>query len=168
MTQFPTSTTVPAGLSVALYKGTRPGLDGLYNRVGRMLDRGPYSHCEMVFSNGISASSSFLDHGVRIKGIGYSSIGHWDFMPIADPSGAMEAAAWAWFYSHMGAPYDVLGNIRFAFGFARDSFDKWFCSEAVMAALGYDEPWRYGPSGAATALKHDFKTKMIEVPPNGN
>ena len=46
---------------LALYKHTRPGLQGVYSRLVRLVDRGPYSHCELVFSNGLSASSSFID-----------------------------------------------------------------------------------------------------------
>lgn len=159
--------TVPPGLAVALYKGTRPGLAGLYNRLGRYLDGGPYSHCELIFTDRMSASASFLDHGVRFKPIGYSSVGFWDFLPVPDADGSAERFARSWFEFHDGMPYDVWGNIRFGIGFARESSRAWFCSEAVMSALGYHETWRYGPSGAATALLHDFKTKMIEVPTNG-
>ena len=155
--------TVPPGLVVALYKGTRPGVAGLYNRLGRYLDAGPYSHTELVFSDRISASSSFMDGGVRSKLIGYSSVGNWDFLPIPDPAGAIERRARGWFEFHDAMPYDVMGNVRFGIGFARQSESKWFCSEALMSALGYDEAWRYGPSGGATLLKHDFKTTIIEV-----
>lgn len=160
----PTNPTVPPGMSVALFKGIRPGIEGLYNRLGRFLDRGPYSHCEVVFSNGISASSSFIDHGVRFKGIGYSSVGNWDFLPVPDPSGLLESFAWSWFCRHVGQPYDVMGNLRFATNFASHSEACWFCSEASMAALGFPEAWRYGPSGAATELRHHFNTTIVEIP----
>ncbi len=159
--------TVPPGLCVALFKGTRPGLEGLYNRLGRYLDGGPYSHCELIFTERDSASASFLDHGVRFKDIGYSSVGNWDFLPVPDPDGSTERFARSWFEFHAGMKYDIWGNIRFGIGFARESRHAWFCSEAVMAALGYHETWRYGPSGAATALLHDFKTQIIKVTQNG-
>ena len=35
---------------IAFYKGTRPGIAGLYNRLGRLLDHGPYSHAELVLA----------------------------------------------------------------------------------------------------------------------
>lgn len=155
--------TVPQGLCVALYKGTRPGMAGIYNRIGRYLDRGPYSHCEVLFSNRVSGSSSFLDHGVRFKDIGYSSVGNWDFLPIPDPTGAIEVAAWDWMTQHVGAAYDVMGNLRFATNFARDDEDKWFCSEAKMSMFGFPEAYRFGPSGGATILQYHFKSKIIEV-----
>src|SRR3546814_7608950 len=40
---------------------------GIYSRVTRLVDGGPYSHCELVFSDGLSASASFIDGGVRFK-----------------------------------------------------------------------------------------------------
>ena len=135
-------------MKVALYKGTRPGLQGIYSRITRWLDCGPYSHVELVFSDGTSASSSFIDGGVRFKTITYNPA-HWDFIEV--PS-YRENAARYWFREHCGQPYDLWGNVRFMFGFVRDSKSKWFCSEAVMAALGYREAYRYGPSGMAEVL----------------
>lgn len=153
--------TVPRGFCLALYKGTRPGLPGLYNRLGRFLDRGPYSHTELIFSSGLSGSASFLDKGVRTKQINYSSVGNWDFLPIPDPTAKIEAVALAWHRKHDGLPYDVWGNIRFATNFVKDSTDKWFCSEANLAALGIPEAYRYGPSGAASIMQILYKTDII-------
>ena len=139
-------------MKVALYRATRPGVEGLYSRITRWLDRGPYSHVELVFSDGISASSSYIDGGVRFKAITYNS-DHWDFIEV--PS-YRENAARHWFREHCGQPYDLWGNVRFAIGFARDSKGAWFCSEAVMAALGFSEAYRYGPNGMAVLLKNVF------------
>ena len=52
-------------MRTAFYKGTRPGWQGIYSRAVRVIDRGPYSHCELVFSDGLSASASYIDGGVR-------------------------------------------------------------------------------------------------------
>ena len=135
-------------MKLALYKSTRPGWQGFYSRLVRWLDGGPYSHCELVFSDGVSASASYLDSGVRFKIIDFKPA-HWDFIDVPD---ALEDSARDWFRSHVGQPYDLWGNVRFAFGFARESKGKWFCSEAVMAALGYSEAYRYGPSGMVDVL----------------
>lgn len=139
-------------MKVALYKGTRPGLQGLYSRITRWIDQGPYSHCELVFSDGVSASASYIDGGVRFKSIDYNPA-HWDFIEVPD---YREGAARDWFRAHCGEPYDLWGNVRFVFGFARESKGKWFCSEAVMAALGYKEAYRYGPNGMAMLLRNLF------------
>lgn len=140
-------------MKLASYKGTRPGTEGLSNRIGRFLDRGPYSHSELVFSDGWSASSSFIDGGVRFKRIGYSTPDAWDFLDLPNYS---ELATRAWFIEHLGKPYDIWGNVRFFCGLARDSRDKWFCSESCAAALGWLEPFRYGPNGLYQVLKHDL------------
>ena len=156
---------VPYGLVAAFYKGTRKDLwplGGMYSRVGRYLDRGPYSHCELKFSDGVSVSSTLMGSpkGVRAKAIEYTNTDNWDFMPIPDPEAKIEVAAWDWFEKHQGKAYDVWGNIRFASNFARDDADKWFCSEALMAMLGFSEAYRYGPSGAAGVLARFFNTRI--------
>lgn len=130
-------------MQIAFYKGTRPGLQGLYSRLTRWVDRGPYSHCELIFRDGMSGSASFIDGGVRLKLIDYSS-DHWDFVDLPDH---LEDAARQWFNEHSGAGYDLLGNLRFIFFMARESKKDWFCNEAVAAALGFIEPWRHGPNG---------------------
>lgn len=138
-------------MKLALYKGTRPGFQGLYSRLARWLDGGSYSHCELVFGDGVSASSSYIDGGVRFKIIDYGDTDHWDFIDLPD---ALEDSARDWFRIHAGQPYDLWGNVRFAFGFARESKGAWFCSEAVMAALGFKEAYRYGPSGMVDVVNN--------------
>lgn len=135
---------------IAFYKGTRPGVAGLYNRLGRLLDHGPYSHCELIFSDGMSGSASFMDGGVRIKYIGYSSVDCWDFV---DLPAQYEADARKWFEQHHGAAYDLMGNVNALLGFVPHSSDKWFCSESIAEALGLNEGWRYKPNGLAAVLK---------------
>ena len=135
-------------MRAAFYKGTRPGLQGIYSRAVRLIDRGPYSHCELVFSDGISASSSWMDGGVRLKRIEYNPQ-HWDFIELP---AHLEPAARAWFESHKGEPYDLLGNLRFVFFLVKESEDGWFCNEALAAALGILQGWRLGPNGLASIL----------------
>lgn len=135
-------------LVVALYKSQRPGVAGLYNRFVRFWEQGSYSHCELVFSDGMSASSSFEDGGIRFKKIEYSP-DRWDLVEI-DPS--LEHAAREWFGTHQGKKYDILGNIRFCLGFLGHSRNRYFCSEAVASALGLQDPWRFGPNGLSAVL----------------
>jgi len=144
-------------MQAAFYKATRPGLPGIYNRLVRAFEGGPYSHCEIVFSDGDSASSSFMDRGVRFTGPGYKhgginfASGNWDVYPLPPE---LENAARAWFESHDGKAYDLRGNVRFIWPWGnRDSRDKWFCSEAILAALGVPEPWRFGVNAAAAVCR---------------
>lgn len=135
-------------MRAAFYKGTRPGLQGIYGRAVRLIDRGPYSHCELVFYDGISASSSWMDGGVRLKRIEYNPQ-HWDFIELP---AHLEPAARVWFEAHKGEPYDLLGNLRFAFFLVKESPEGWFCSEAMAASLGILQGWRLGPNGLASIL----------------
>lgn len=136
-------------MRAAFYKATRPGVQGLYSRAVRWIDRGPYSHCELVFSDGLSGSASYIDGGVRFKRIAYDN-DHWDFIDLPD---AAEPFARDWFRANDGAPYDLMGNVRFVLPWLSDSERGWFCSEALGAALGWKEPWRYGPNGAAAMAR---------------
>jgi hypothetical protein len=134
--------------SAAFYKSTRPGLAGIYNRLIRWWDNGKYSHCELIFSDGRAASASYLDGGVRFKQIDFRPE-RWDFILLPD---YMEDQARQWFIDHEGDKYDLIGNLRFALDFLPDNKNKWFCSEALAAAIGISEPWRLGPNGLAAVL----------------
>lgn len=139
---------VDKSFRVALYKGTRPGVPGIYNRAVRAWERGPYSHCEMIFSDGLAASSSFEDGGVRFKDIQFDTE-RWDFIGLpAD----LERSARDWFKDHEGEGYNLMGNVNHIVGFIPGSKGKSFCSEAVAASLGVPEPWRYGPNALASIL----------------
>ncbi len=114
---------------------------GLFNRGVRVWDRTPYSHGELIFSDGMSGSSSFVDGGVRLKKIIYSS-DRWDFFKV---EGKDEATARQWFIDHAGQPYDVAGITGCVIGPIPEDKNKSFCTEAIMAALGYSDPWRFRP-----------------------
>lgn len=137
-----------SGFRVAMYKGTRSGMPGLYNRAVRAWERGPYSHCEMIFSDGKAASSSFEDGGVRFKDIAFDTA-RWDFVTLpAD----RERHARDWFVDHEGESYNLMGNLNQIIGFIPAARNKSFCSEAIAAALGIPEAWRYGPNILAATL----------------
>lgn len=136
-------------LRAAFYKGTRPGIPGIYNRAVRAWERGPYSHVELVFSGDIAASSSFMDGGVRFKQIDFDPV-KWDFIELPE---ALAPQARKWFIDHEGEPYDLLGNLHLVIGFIPEWRGKSFCSEAVAASLGYSDPWRFGPNALYSVLE---------------
>lgn len=135
-------------MRAAFYKGTRPGIQGLYSRAVRLWTKSLYSHCELIFSEGMAASSSYLDGGVRFKPIEFDPE-HWDFVDLPPH---LERAAWAWFFAHQGQGYDLIGNVHFIVGPVGDAKNLWFCSESIAAALGLPDPWRYDPGTLASAL----------------
>ncbi|MRW86774.1 hypothetical protein GJ698_22135 [Pseudoduganella sp. FT26W] len=146
----------PAGFHVAFYKGTRPGLSGIYSRAVRGWEGGRYSHCELVFSDGVSASASFVDGGVRFKRIEYDPA-NWEYLPLP---AALEGEARQWFAEHEGEAYDILGNVHFVIGFVPQARRKKFCSEAVGAALGVPDAWRFGPNALSALLLY-----LVDPPP---
>jgi hypothetical protein len=133
---------------IAFYKSTHTGLPGIYNRLVRWWTKGIYSHCELLFSDGICASSSYMDGGVRFKQIDLD-ITKWDFVRVPDH---LEVNARLWFKMHQGDRYDLLGNLHFVIGAVSDDKNKWFCSEAVASALGIKEAWRFSPNELAAIL----------------
>ena len=141
---------------VAFYKGTRPGIHGIYNRGVRGVTHGPHSHCELIFNNGESASSSFADGGVRFKRISYSTLSNWDFVHIPD---SLEANARKWFEDHEGEGYDLLGNVHFLIPLVRDSKNKSCCSEALSASLGIRDAWRFNPNDLYAILNSFYKVE---------
>jgi hypothetical protein len=143
-------------MKAAFYCGTRKGVNGLYSRGVRYIEKNRFSHCELVFSDGLSASASFIDGGVRFKDITYNTT-DWVFV---DVSWADEKKARAYFVSHQNAEYDLKGNLHFLFGVFGDSSGKKFCSEAVAEALGLDEAWLLAPNALYHVLT--FINKQIE------
>lgn len=134
-------------MKIAFYKGR----ERLFNRFVSWWTFGPYSHCEAVLELGhglagpvLCWSSSWMDSGVRSK-VMVLNPAHWDIMdvPEADMTSALR-----WFNGHEGEGYDVLGLLSTSLPI-RHSRRRWFCSEAVGAAIGVKEPWRFDPNGLA-------------------
>lgn len=134
-------------MRVALYTSTRPGIQGLSNRLIRWWTRSPYSHCELIFSSGISASSSFIDGGVRFKHIVFNPA-HWDFIDVAGD----ESSARQWFLDREDAKYDVLGIVGFVMGFIGHDKNKYTCGESIAGALGFADPERFAPALLAAVI----------------
>jgi hydroxymethylpyrimidine pyrophosphatase-like HAD family hydrolase len=135
-------------MKAAFYKSTQPGVAGIYNRAVRWWTRGQYSHVELVFGDGVSASSSFTEGGVRFKTIVYNP-DKWDFIDLPDE---LEEAARTWFKENEGKKYDLLGNAHFIFGFIAADQNKYFCSEAIASSLGITDAWRFEPNVLAAVL----------------
>lgn len=94
-------------------------------------------------------SSSFMDHGVRIKRIPIND-SHWDFLELDDATPEMWEAA----INMVGTSYDILGLVGFVVSRVADDRNKMFCSEFVMWFLGFDDPWRFNPNTAYSVIKN--------------
>jgi hypothetical protein len=140
-------------MKVAFYKATRPGYQGIFNRLVRWWTNGPYSHCEAVLNetvNGESlcASSSFIDGGIRLKKIVLDPA-KWDFEEF--PANPLIVAGW--FGQRINEKYDSIWLFGFIWRRADGHKSRWGCSESVAAALGFSEAWRFDPSTLASVLR---------------
>lgn len=141
-------------MKAAFYKSTHHSISGIYNILVRWWTQSPYSHCELVFSNGVSASASFLDGGVRFKQIEYDPA-KWDFIDLGDDP-KLEQKAMDYFTKHLGEGYSIRGNLRFLFGFIKVSRKKKFCSWALGESVGVPEADRYYPGILYGTLKYKY------------
>lgn len=152
-------------MKIAFYKGTHKGLYGIFNRLVRWWTRGPYSHAELIFAEPqhskahLCFTSSFLDGGVRGKLIELDEA-KWDVVEL-NSENFNAARAYAWFQINLGLKYDVMGIFGAVVRSVEDDRDKYFCSEAIAAALGLSEPWRYDPNTLYAALKKSTETDKL-------
>lgn len=139
-------------MRAAFYKGRKPGIAGIFDVAVHHWEDGCYAHVELVFADGSSASSTFLDGGVRFTKPGDIDFtaDDWDFIELV---GFDEASARAWFEQHVGDKYDVWGDARFVCGLIHQRPHEEFCSEAVGAALELEDAWRFDPNALACALR---------------
>jgi hypothetical protein len=142
-------------MKLAMYKG--PASDPLHKLshwFTCLWTRSKYSHCELVFNGSgimapksLCASSSARDGGVRLKYIDLTS-GHWDVYELPQFDALDEAEARAWFYAKAdrSAGYDWFGLLWFVLPIkAFNNPRRWFCSEAVAAALDLPKPHKLHP-----------------------
>jgi hypothetical protein len=147
-------------MHLASYKGPATGL--LHRTTHWLITRlkpkswAPYvpadcSHNELVFDivDGMAecASSSARDGGVRFKQIDIFS-SRWDVKPLPQYDDNAELSALWWFIEHEGEGYDYLGVAAFIKTlpkFVSEVWNRWFCSEAIAAALGIANPASLSP-----------------------
>jgi len=132
-------------MRVAFYKGRKR----LFNRLVSWWTLGPYSHVELVFENGESVSSSFMDGGVRYKRIQFNSA-NWDFINIEGKFDEREIRLRV--DDFLDTKYDWLGLIGFVVRRVQQDRKKMFCSEFVLTLLNYNDPWRFEPNTAYCAM----------------
>lgn len=166
---------------LASYKSTRPGLQGIANRIIRLRLRGPYSHTEVVFEPGDGVDHLMPDgscapdaHGalwcassVAAEALPAHSprragkTGGVRFKRIAlDPSrwgmqrvAAPPLQAAQWFKQHEGELYDWQLILGFISWAIPHKATRWTCSKAGAAALGVpeDDAWRFDPVNLSAA-----------------
>ena len=160
---------------LASYKSTRPGLQGIANRVIRWRLNGAYSHTEVVFEPGDAVGHLMPDGTCSVGADGSlwcaSSVAA-EVLPsnshrragkaggvrfkriVLTPDhwdlqrvAAHPATAAQWFKNHEGALYDWQLILGFMSWLIPQKSERWTCSEACAAALGVpaDDAWRFDP-----------------------
>lgn len=94
-----------------------------------------YSHCEIVFDDGMCASASQRDGGVRFKQIILSH--NWDVYELVDENSAEVVREW--FVAHEDNTYDYPGALGSFLKINLSSPMKKFCSQACAIVLGITE-----------------------------
>ena len=138
-------------IRLAMYKG--PPTDALH-RIGHRLiclwTRSIYSHCELVpglpapDGTSLCLSASHRDDGVRFKRINLGS-GRWDVFDLPQFDDFDRDLAVQWFLDNDAAGYDYLGLLWFLLPARLEWRKRWFCSEAIAAALGLRDPHKFHP-----------------------
>lgn len=98
--------------------------------------KSPYSHCELVFSNGDFLSSSKRDGGVRYTNI--DNLERWDIYELQD-SKYSEDLIRLIVRQYLGQKYDIIGAIGSAFNIDLSDKNKKFCSNLCAILLGIEE-----------------------------
>lgn len=91
-----------------------------------------YSHCELVFSDGMCASSSARDGGVRMKHIDLGE--KWDVYTLLGKYD--EDVIRYWFETHKDNKYNWLGAIGSVVDVDIGNEDKKFCSYCCALMVG--------------------------------
>lgn len=141
-------------MKIALYKAIRPGVQGVFSRAARGLLRSIYSHGELVYSNGDSASCSFIDGGVRtcddtkFPRIVFNS-DKWDFFSIVGD----EQRSRDWYKEHAGMQYDLRGMLACALPVLGHNPVKTICTASIAESFGWSDSWRYTPPVLASVSR---------------
>ncbi|WP_194720830.1 hypothetical protein [Noviherbaspirillum malthae] len=150
-------------MRIAFYKGR----DRFFNRFVSFWTVGSYSHVEALFDatppvqgKTLCGSSSFMDGGVRLKWIALDPA-HWDIMEVPTFNGCQMLK---WFHDHRDAGYDLVGLLSTSSPI-RQQRGKWFCNEAIGAAAGLEEPWRFNPNSFARICELLPGSKWIQGGP---
>ena len=165
---------------LASYTSTRPGLQGLANRIIRLRLRGVYSHTEVVFQPGDGVDDLMPDGSCAPDAQGAlwcaSSVAA-ERMPAHSPRRAgrmggvrfkrivLDPAHWhfvpyqrdaraaaTWFAVRAGALYDWQMVLGFLAWAVPHKASRYTCAEAAAAAGGYGDAWRFDPCVLHAAL----------------
>ena len=158
---------------LASYKSTRPGLQGIANRVIRWRLRGPYSHSEIVFEPTDLVDDLMPDGSAApgpdgslwcVSSVAAERLPAWSQIRAGRMGGVrfkrikLDPARWDFVRVKRdprlaavrarlveGDPYDWPGILGFVWWAVRALAGWWSCAELCAHLLGIDEPERLDP-----------------------
>lgn len=96
---------------------------------------GPYSHCELMFSDGMCFSASWRDDAVRFKKI-HLIPNRWDIVELpTTEEQERQIREWCEGQVNENGNYDWWGIVQFVIPFIRQKNEDWYCSEVCIAGL---------------------------------
>ena len=105
-----------------------------------------FSHVEMVFSDGVSFSSSPRDGGCRFKNINYANTNHWVIIELPWITEGDEADIRGFCHNQDGKLYDWCGIfLSQVLPLNIQEPNRWFCSEITAHCLKAAKPSQYNP-----------------------
>ncbi len=136
-------------MKIALYHFRRDGWLGVADRLIGFFLQSRYTHIELIFSDGMSASSSWQDGGVRVKNIP-EDFDRWEYSTLPDVYD--EDYARAWFHANQDCLYDYMGAAGVVAKLFRVATGKWFCCSSIQTALQVPGDVRIAPEDLARKL----------------
>jgi len=112
---------------------------GFINRAIRWRTNGPFSHVELVFSDGVSFSAHAKE-GVRFTSLINWAPGDWFYVAI--PARYPEAAVRKWCSLQTGKRYGYWEIMRFLIPFLPPVAGEKFCSQVCTNALKHAGLWK--------------------------
>lgn len=119
-----------------------------YDKLISFTTGSPYSHCELVFSDGMCGSSSPRDGGVRLKYLNLDD--HWVVYDLEYPFN--ESQIRYWFKLNEGMKYDWVGAVASVLHIDLSEDNKRYCSQICAEMLGLEST--VTPSGLLKDLNH--------------
>lgn len=117
-------------IKIAFYKGE----GRIFDKLIRWWTKGKYSHCEIVFMDGLWYGADAWNNEVRYAYF-LPDPANWDMIEIS-LAPKEELLVRAWCDSKVGKGYDYLGLILSQVIFLGiDCANRWFCSELCVEAL---------------------------------
>jgi len=134
----------------------------------RWWTKSPYSHCEILFDDGLMFSAHPRNHGTRYIESGILNANEWDILMVPTTT-VDDIIIRAFCNSQLGCRYDWWG-IFFSqiIRLQREHPERWFCSEVCTSALQHIQrimgarPCTFSPGKLFKRLKEAGATICVQ------